>query len=213
MTGVGPSGDAIYASCPTYPSLGMDVRVPYQVLPSRVNRLLSDSLTLSESVSENGSKDYGSSGSGDVGRLELNGSPSSNEPKYVAIRAPPGLTQDIGEVANVYPVVLLASLGLPFLPSPSGFANEKITPPPPQALLRAPSAASAASRATRELQFCRHLPRLRPGEACRLRACPSLNRPQWRQHEENLQNWGRRTRSWSREWLEGSQVTPWQLRK
>ena len=155
-------------------------------------------------------EDYGSSGSGDVGRMELNGGPSW---------PPPGLTQDIGEVAKIYPVGQLASRGLPFLPSPRGFANKKITapspttphsPPPnsPPPLLRAPS-----RKGVPELQFRRHLPRLRPGEACRLRACPSLNRPQCEKHEENLQDWGRRTHSWSREWLEGSQVTPWQLRK
>ena len=127
---MGPSVDAIYPSYPTCASLGLDGRVtPYQVLPSRVNRLLYGSLTLSESASENGSEDYGSSGSGDVGRLELDGSPSPNEPKYVAIMPPPGLSQDIGDVAKVYPVQL-ASLGLPFLASPSGFANKKNTPPP-----------------------------------------------------------------------------------
>ena len=140
VTGVGPSVDAIYPSYPTYASLGLDGRVtPYQVLPSRVNRLLSGSLTLSESASENGSEDYGSFGSGDVGRLELDGSPSPNEPKCVAIMPPPGLSQDIGDVAKVYPVQL-ASLGLPFLASPSGFANKKNAPPPPPArLLPAPS--------------------------------------------------------------------------
>ncbi|CAE7271980.1 unnamed protein product [Symbiodinium natans] len=135
VTGVRPSVDTIYPSYPTYPSLGLHGQpwgqpwgdTPYQVLPSHLNRLLYGSLTLSESVSENGSEDYGSSVSGDVGRMELNGSPSSN----VTIRPPPGLSQDIGEVAKVYPVSQLASCGLPFLPSPSGFANKKITAPPP----------------------------------------------------------------------------------
>ena len=56
--------------------------------PSRLNRLLCGSLTLSESVSENGSEDDGSSGS-----------PSSN----VTIMPPPGLSHDISEVAKVYP--------------------------------------------------------------------------------------------------------------
>ena len=102
---------------------------PYQV-PPRLNRLLYGSLTLSESVSENGSEDYGSSGSGDVGRLELDGSPSTNEPMYVAIMPPPGLSQDIGDVAKAYPVGQRASLGLPILASPSGFANKINTPPP-----------------------------------------------------------------------------------
>ena len=67
---VGPSVDAIYLSYPTYASLGLDGRVtPYQVLPSRVNRLPYGSLTLSESASETGSEGYGSSGIGDAGRL------------------------------------------------------------------------------------------------------------------------------------------------
>ncbi|CAE7350934.1 best-6 [Symbiodinium natans] len=106
VTGVGPSVDAIYPSDPTYASLGLDGQVtPYQVLLSRVNRLLYGSLTLSESGSENGS------GSGDVGCLELNGSPSPHEPKYVQITPPPGLSRDIGHVAKVYPV----ALGLPFM--------------------------------------------------------------------------------------------------
>ena len=83
----------------------------------------------SESASETGSEGYGSSGSGDAGRLELDGSPLPSEPKYVAIMPPPGLSQDIGDVAKVYPAQL-ASLGLPFLASPSGFANKKKTPPP-----------------------------------------------------------------------------------
>ena len=151
VTGVGPSVDAIYSSYPTYASLGLDGRVtPYQVLPSRVNRLLSGSLTLSESASENGSEDYGSSGSGDVSRLELDGSPSPNEPKYVAIMPPPGLSQDIGDVAKVYPVQL-ASLGLPFLASPSGFANKKNAPPP------RPTPPSTKTEAAQlpELQLCR----------------------------------------------------------
>ena len=132
VTGVGPSVDAIYPSDPTYASLGLDGQVtPYQVLLSRVNRLLYGSLTLSESGSENGS------GSGDVGCLELNGSPSPHEPKYVQITPPPGLSRDIGHVAKVYPV----ALGLPFMASPSGFANKKNTPPPPPppGLLPAPS--------------------------------------------------------------------------
>ncbi|CAE7326155.1 unnamed protein product [Symbiodinium natans] len=76
----------------------------------------------------------GSSGRGDVGRLELDGSPSTNEPMYVAIMPPPGLSQDIGEVAKVYPLGQIASRGLPLLPSPSdpsGFANKKTTPPSP----------------------------------------------------------------------------------
>ena len=106
---------------------------PYQVLPSRLNRLLYGSLTLSESTSENGSEDCGSSGCGDVGRMELNGSPSN-----VAIMPPPGLSQDIGEVAKVYPAGQLASRILPFQPSPSHFESKKIPPPPPP-LLRAPS--------------------------------------------------------------------------
>ncbi|CAE7218052.1 unnamed protein product [Symbiodinium natans] len=135
VTGARPSVDSIYPSYPTYPSLGLHgqpwdqpwVVTPYPVLPSRLNRLLYGSLTLSESVSENGSEDSGSFGSGDAGHMELNGSPSS----HVTIMPPSGLSQDIDEVAKVYPVGQLASRGLPFLPSPSGFANEKIAPPPP----------------------------------------------------------------------------------
>ncbi|CAE7529015.1 unnamed protein product [Symbiodinium natans] len=102
---VGPSVDTVDPSYPTYLCLELPGQpwdqpwgvTPYEVLPSRLNRLLYGNLTLSESTSENGSEDYGSSGSGDV--VELNGSPSSN----VAIRPPPGLSQDIGEVAKVYP--------------------------------------------------------------------------------------------------------------
>ena len=125
VTGVRPSVDTIYPSYPTYPSLGLHGQpwghqpwgvTPYQELPSRLNRLLYfGSLTLSESISENGSEDYGSSGS-----------PSSN----VTIRPPPGLSQDIGEVAKVYPVGQIASCGLPFLPSPAS-PTRRLPPPPP----------------------------------------------------------------------------------
>ena len=159
---VGPSVDTVDPSYPTYLCLELPGQpwdqpwgvTPYEVLPSRLNRLLYGNLTLSESTSENGSEDYGSSGSGDV--VELNGSPSSN----VAIRPPPGLSQDIGEVAKVYPS--------------HSFGHQA-------ARCRKMPKDAARCRKQRNFQnfICHHLQRLRPGEACRLRACPSLNRPQW----------------------------------
>ena len=144
MTGVEPSLATLYHLFPTYPSLGLgQPRVqpwgvtPYHLLQSSLDSLLYGSLTLPESESEDASEDYGSSG-GDVGRLDLSGRPSSN----LTIMAPPGLSRDIGEVAKVYPVGQLASLGLPFLPSPKRFRQQEDyppPPPPPPPFLRAPS--------------------------------------------------------------------------